>query len=56
MMSMPNKWIDNEIEYDLENSKDGTENLGVSHDTRKGISLNNFLIINNWFNDQKIFL
>ena len=56
MMSMPNKWIDNEIEYDLENSKDGAENLGVSHDTKNGISLNNFLIINNWFNDQKIFL
>ena len=56
MMSMPNKWIDNEIEYELENSKDGTENLGVSHDTKNGISLNNFLIINNWFNDQKIFL
>ncbi len=55
MMSMPNEWLYNEKKYDLENTKDGIENLGVSHDTKKGISLNNFLVINNWFNDQKIF-
>ena len=55
MMSMPNEWLDNEKKYDLENTKDGIENLGVSHETKKGISLNNFLVMNNWFNDQKIF-
>ncbi len=55
MMLMPNKWLDNEKKYDLENTKDGVENSGVAHDTMKGISLNNFLVINNWFNDQKIF-
>ena len=56
MMSMPNEWLDNEKKYDLENTKDGLENLGVTHDTKKGISLNNFLVMNNWFNNQKIFL
>ncbi len=55
MMPMPSEWLDNEKEYDLENTKDGVENSGVCHDTRKGISLNNFLVMNNWFNDQKIF-
>ena len=55
MMTMPNEWLDNEKEYDLENTKDGIENLGVSHDTKKGFSLNNFLVMNNWFNNQKIF-
>ena len=55
MMSMPNEWLDNEKKYDLENTKDGEENLGVTHDTKKGISLNNFLVMNNWFNNQKIF-
>ena len=40
---MPNEWLDNEKKYDLENTKDGIENSGVSHDTIKGISLNNFL-------------
>ena len=55
MMHMPNEWLDNEKKYDLENTKDGIENSGVSHDTIKGISLNNFLVMNNWFNNQKIF-
>ena len=41
--------------YDLENTKNGVENSGVSHDTIEGISLNNFLVMNNWFNNQKIF-
>ena len=35
MMSMPNEWLDNEKKYDLENTKDGEENLGVTHDTKK---------------------
>ena len=56
MMLMPSEWLDNEKKYDLENTKDGFENSGVSHDTIKGISLNNFLVMNNWFNNQKIFL
>ena len=55
MMLMPDEWLDNEKKYDLENTKDGVENTGITHDTIKGISLNNFLIMNNWFNDQKIF-
>ena len=55
MMLMPSKWLDNEKKYDLENTKDGAENSGVAHETIKGISLNNFLVINNWFNNQKIF-
>ena len=41
MMSMPNEWLDNEKKYDLENTKDGDEKLGVCHDTKKGTSLNN---------------
>ena len=52
---MPNEWLDNEKKYDLENTKDGVENSGVSRDTIKGISLNNFLVLNNWFSNQKIF-
>ena len=56
MMLMPSEWLDNEKKYDLENTKDGFENSGVCHDTIKGISLNNFLVMNNWFNNQKIFL
>ena len=55
MMPMPNEWLDNEKKYDLENTKDGDEKLGVCHDTKKGTSLNNFLVMNNWFIDQKIF-
>ena len=54
MMPMPKEWIDNEKKYDLENTKDGVENSGVCHDTINGFSLNNFLVMNNWFDDQKI--
>ena len=54
-MLMPNEWLDNEKKYDLENTKDGVENSGVCHDTINGFSLNNFLVMNNWFNNQKIF-
>ena len=55
MMPFPDEWLQNETEYDSENTKNGIESIGFVHDTKKGISLNNFLIINNWFNDQKIF-
>ena len=55
MMSFPSEWLDNEKKYDLENSIDGVENKSVAHDTKKGISLNNFLVMNNWINDQKIY-
>tara|TARA_Y100000816_G_scaffold151199_1_gene107665 strand:+ start:697 stop:1830 length:1134 start_codon:yes stop_codon:yes gene_type:complete len=55
MMPYPDEWLQNEKEYDLENTKNGIESIGFAHDTKKGISLNNFLIMNNWFNDQKIF-
>ena len=54
MMSFPEKWTDNEKEYDLENTKDGFEKKISVHDTIKRNSLHNFLIINNWFNDQKL--
>ena len=54
LMSFPEKWTDNEKEYDLENTKDGFEKKISVHDTIKGNSLHNFLIINNWFNDQKL--
>ena len=54
LMSFPEKWTDNEKEYDLENTKDGFEKKISVHNTIKGNSLHNFLIINNWFNDQKL--
>ncbi len=56
LMSFPEKWANNEKEYDLENNKDGIKNQIFVHDTKKGISLHEFLIINNWFNDQKLSL
>ena len=55
LMSFPKKWLSNEKEFDLENTQDGVEKKKIVHDTKKGNSLHNFLVINNWFQDQKIF-
>ena len=54
LMSYPKKWLNNEKKFDLENNKEGINHQIFVHDTQKGISLHEFLIINNWFKDQKI--
>ena len=54
LMSFPKKWSNNDRKFDLENNKEGIKDQIFVHDTQKGISLHEFLIINNWFKDQKI--
>ena len=54
LMSYPKKWLSNEKKFDLENNKEGFIDQIFVHDTQKGISLHEFLIINSWFKDQKI--
>ncbi len=56
LMLFPEKWINNEKKFDEENTKDGLEKKIEVHNTIKGNSLHNFLIINNWFEDQKLSL
>ena len=56
LMYFPEKWINNEKKFDEENTKDGLEKKIEVHNTIKGNSLHNFLIINNWFEDQKLSL
>lgn len=54
LMNFPEKWRNNEKEYDTENYKDGIQEQVFVHNTQKGISLHEFLVINNWFNDQNL--
>ena len=54
LMNFPKKWRNNEKEYDKENYKDGIQEQIFVHNTQKGISLHEFLVINNWFNDQNL--
>ena len=56
LMKFPEKWQNFETKYDQENSKDGFEKKFKVIDTLKGNSLHNFLIMNNWINDQKMLL
>ena len=56
LMYFPEKWINNERKFDEENTKDGLEKKIDIHNTIKGNSLHNFLIINNWIEDQKLSL
>tara|TARA_B100001173_G_scaffold312021_1_gene331302 strand:+ start:3285 stop:4409 length:1125 start_codon:yes stop_codon:yes gene_type:complete len=56
MMSFPDKWLNNEKKFDSENYKEGIQEKVFVHDTKKGISLHEFLVINNWFKDQKLSL
>ena len=56
LMYFPEKWINNEKKFDEENTKDGLEKKIDVHNTIKGNSLHNFLIINNWIEDQKLSL
>ena len=56
MMSFPNKWLNNEKIFDSENYKEVNQEKIFVHDTKKGISLHEFLIVNNWFKDQKLQL
>ena len=50
-MSYPEEWFDNEKKFDDENVKDNAENNRIINDSLAGGSLNNYLIINNWLND-----
>ena len=56
LMNFPEKWSNNEKIFDQENTKDGLEKKIKVHNTIKGNSLHNFLIINNWVEDQKLYL
>ncbi len=56
LMNFPEKWLNNEKIFDQENTKDGLEKKIKVHNTIKGNSLHNFLIINNWVEDQKLYL
>ena len=56
LMNFPEKWLNNEKKFDEENTKDGLEKKIEVHNTIKGNSLHNFLIINNWVKDQKLSL
>ena len=56
LMNFPEKWLNNEKKFDEENTKDGLEKKIEVHNTIKGNSLHNFLIINNWAKDQKLSL
>ena len=51
LMSYPEEWFDNEKKFDDENVKDNAENNRIINDSLAGGSLNNYLIINNWLND-----
>tara|TARA_Y100001970_G_scaffold445_1_gene528 strand:+ start:9115 stop:10248 length:1134 start_codon:yes stop_codon:yes gene_type:complete len=56
LMVFPDKWLENEKKFDEENTKSGFEKKQSVNDSIKGNSLHNFLIINNWINDQKLHI
>ena len=53
MFSYPNEWMQKEVLYDNTNYKNGLVKLRNVKKPLKGITLNNFLIINNWVNYAK---
>ena len=48
MMQYPQSWKQKEIEYDNENFVQNNKQENIIVDNFLGISLHNFLIINNW--------